>query len=139
MTKFVKANCACGVQFQREVKRGRPSVWCPACLEIPFYKRTPKSVSVNLVPASVDSESSTAPTHIVNENDPLDAVRAEIEAGMVVINDTHKARFAELVLSGMRVGDVAVKVQAETFAATTELYGQFRKTKVMMPKDETAE
>lgn len=131
--KFITVSCACGATFKREVKRGRPQVWCPGCVSTPFTQRVAKSAA----PAAVEAvEVEVAPDRIVNENDPLDAVRAEIEAGMVEINLNHKARFAALLAEGGPFTDpmdIAVRVQAETFAATTELYGQYRKTKVMMP------
>lgn len=43
--KTVATTCQCGAKFDREVKRGRPQVWCPTCLAIPFYERTVATVS----------------------------------------------------------------------------------------------
>lgn len=121
--KTVSATCACGARFDREVKRGRPQVWCPKCVAIPFYERTAKGVvTSNLVSVSVDVDTETEPTRVVNENDRLDAVRSDIEAGMVLINLEHKTRFAALVAGGLSPFDAGTKAQAETLAATQNLY-----------------
>lgn len=138
-TKTVPATCACGASFQREVKRGRPQVWCPKCREVSFYERPACHAGHDVSFPVVESGTvETVSERIVNQNDPLDAVRAEVEAGMALINVEHKVRFAAMLAEGGDPMDVAVRAQAETFAATTELYGQYRKTKVMMPKDEDA-
>lgn len=37
--RTVTATCPCGQSFQREVKRGRPQVWCNGCRTVAFYDR----------------------------------------------------------------------------------------------------
>jgi hypothetical protein len=135
--KTVQATCACGATFTREVKRGRPQVWCPACVAIPFYERTAAPVAPVAPVADVPAEAATE--RIVNENDPLDAVRVEVEAGMALINLDHKARYAAfLAAGGTPLTPEADRISAETFAQTTALYGQFRRTKVMLPREDEA-
>lgn len=118
--KTVTATCTCGASFQREVKRGRPQKWCPTCVEVPFYERTALP-NGGATEASVEA----APERIVNENDRLDSVRTEIEAGMALINLDHKARYAALVAGGMGTMDAAEKAQAETLSATQNLYAEW--------------
>lgn len=117
--KTVSATCACGASFTREVKRGRPQVWCPSCVLVPFYERTAGS-AIPTVAAIVEAVGTTE--RIPNENDRLDHVREAIDLGMAEINLNHKARFAALVASGLSPFDAATKAQAETLAATQNLY-----------------
>ena len=98
--RFVTATCKCGNQFDREVKRGRPQIWCPACA---------------LVPA-----------RIVNINDPLDAVRAEIEVEIAEINAEHKQFFADLVEAGMDPYEAGPIVSAASAARMTATYAKYR-------------
>lgn len=132
--RTVNVVCACGATFTREVKRGRPQVWCPACVAVPFYERNCHPVVVNGETFLVGNEAAApveapAAERIVNENDMLDAVRVEIEAGMAEINMAHKVRFAALVATGMLPMDAAAKAQAETLAATQNHYARLAPSK----------
>lgn len=123
--KTVSVKCACGASFTREVKRGRPQVWCPTCVSVPFYERNSTPVvgadgETYLVGNEAAEE--IAPERISNENDDLDAVRVDIEAGMVAINADHKTLFASLIAGGMPVMDAADRAQAVTLTATQNLY-----------------
>lgn len=128
--KTVSVTCACGVSFTREVKRGRPQVWCAACLLVPFYERT-FVCTVPVVSLALEATLREAeglppmPERIVNENDRLDDVRAEIEAAMVLINADHKVRFEALVAGGVDRWAASAKAQADTLAATQNLYAQY--------------
>lgn len=94
--RTVQAVCACGATFSREVKRGRPQVWCDPCILVPFYERAAKSA--NETTAVVEGGEVEVADRIHNENDPHDAVRPEIEARMVVINAENKT----LVLAAVK-------------------------------------
>lgn len=122
MSKFVAVTCACGASFQRERKRGRPQVWCPECLVISFSKRVRSETQP-------DADAPDSPERIVNEHDPLDHVRAEIEAGMVEINAEHKVRFDALVATGMSPWDAGEVAGQETFVRTSALYAPHRPNK----------
>lgn len=119
--KLVSATCACGVTFVREVKRGRPQIWCPTCLLIPFYERNTKPATAR----DTAVEEHFVAERIVNENDRLDDVRADVEAGMALINADHKVRFEALVAGGVDRWTASAKAQADTLAATQNLYAQF--------------
>lgn len=93
-TRTVKATCACGASFEREVKRGRPQVWCPSCLGIPFAKREHPVV---VTEEGVVTDAVVAKP--INENDPLGNVREQLEADV-------KAFYADNVGCG---GDAQMK------------------------------
>jgi len=121
--RFVTATCKCGNQFDREVKRGRPQIWCPACVLVPFYDRTAVVVPVVL---SATGEVVVVPDRIVNINDPLDAVRAEIEVEIAEINAEHKQFFADLVEAGMDPYEAGPVVSAASAARMTATYAKYR-------------
>lgn len=122
--KTVSVTCACGAKFDREVKRGRPQVWCPKCVATPFYERTVKGSVIESVVSLEASENPAVPERIVNENDRLDNVREEIEAGMALLNLNHKDRYAALVATGMSILDASGKAGAELLTATQNLYAE---------------
>lgn len=124
MSKFVKATCPCGSSFDREVKRGRPQVWCPACVAVPFYERTAQPVAP-VATVAVEVEGVESPK-AVNKHDRLREVRGEIEAAMEVINAGHKIRFAELVTAGMSPMDAGSQAAKEAHALTIEMYEPHR-------------
>lgn len=93
-TRYVTATCACGTTFEREVKRGRPQKWCPACVEVPFYERT-------VAPVAEAVEGEEAPAKPGSEWDDLADVRAEIEAEVAAVNAQHKEDYNALVASGI--------------------------------------
>jgi thiol-disulfide isomerase/thioredoxin len=76
----VSVVCPCGEGFEREVKRGRPAIWCPPCREIPMAKR----VSVPFTQAAEDGE--PVEDRVVNPNDKYDGpVRDGIEANVAAV------------------------------------------------------
>lgn len=87
----VAATCACGSSFQREVRRGRPQVWCNECMAIPFAKRE------RLVEASVEAVEPRA----LAQWDVLTHVRDQVEADVAEVYSTWGADFAALVASGV--------------------------------------
>lgn len=121
--RFVTATCKCGNQFDREVKRGRPQIWCPACALVPFYDRAAVVVPVVL---SATGEVVVVPDRIVNINDPLDAVRAEIEVEIAEINAEHKQFFADLVDGGMDPYEAGPIVSAASAARMTATYAKYK-------------
>lgn len=122
--KTVSAICACGVAFTREVKRGRPQVWCSTCLTVPFYERTNKVVNETTI--VVEDE---VADRIHNENDALDAVRPEIEARMALLNVEHKA----LVLAAINKFGVYstehLAASAAAFKAIQDMYAELAPAK----------
>jgi len=121
--KFVTAHCQCGASFQREVKRGRPQIWCPACVAVPFYERVKAEVVVSETGETVAVVKADP---ALRPNDVLGAVRDEIEAGMVEINANHRVQFEALVAAGSDRHAAAAIVQADTHQATLALYAKFR-------------
>lgn len=121
--KTVQVTCACGATFSREVKRGRPQMWCPTCAAVPFYERASKPVVA--VVATVIEGVEVAPKP-VNKHDRLREVRGEIEAAMVVINAGHKARFAELVAAGASPMDAGSQAAKEAHTLTIDMYEPHR-------------
>ena len=121
--KFVTVKCQCGNSFDREVKRGRPQVWCPDCLAVPFYERVraeAPTVVNDAGEAVVKSDTTTRP------NDPLAEYRDAIEEGVAEINADHKVRFDALVAAGMERWEAGMVAQAETAKALVEFYGKYR-------------
>jgi hypothetical protein len=118
--RFVTATCACGASFDREVKRGRPQKWCPACVAVPFYDRTaaPAPVAVEGAPVVADKP--------VNQWDDLDQVRDQIEAAMVVVNADHRARFASLVSLGVDKFVAAEQIEDQLREETQAVYMTYR-------------
>ena len=119
--RTVSATCACGATFDREVKRGRPQVWCPACIAVPFYERTKTAVVVEAGETVVVSD------RISNENDPLDSVRDILEVEVSAIYAEHKLAFASLVQQGHSpalAAEAVHKVSSEAILAT---YAKYRR------------
>jgi hypothetical protein len=134
--RFQSVVCACGVKFDREVKRGRPQVWCPSCALIPFYERT-TGVKVVATAAEVARHMplgwvapEEAPARIRNENDPYDSVRELIEAQVVEINRLHKELFAELVAAGLSREEAGVRVANASAEQYRTVYAQYKKETV---------
>jgi hypothetical protein len=118
--RFVTATCACGASFDREVKRGRPQKWCPACVAVPFYERAAAPVvePVEGAPAVADKP--------VNQWDDLDQVRDQIEQEMDIVNADHKARFASLVSLGVDPLDAAEQIEDQLREETQAVYVKYR-------------
>lgn len=108
--KFVTVQCPCGASFDREVKRGRPQVWCPACVEVPFYERSRSEA------AEVSGE--RAPS--------VAEVRAALDAEVAVIYADHKTRFAAMLASGASLSETSTAVNDETAALVREVYARYR-------------
>ena len=120
--RVVSATCACGATFEREVKRGRPQKWCPACVAVPFYERTAAPVAEVVV-----AEDGTAvEAKPVNQWDDLADRREQIEAAMVTVNADHKARYAALVVAGVDPLVAAEQVEDQLRAETQAVYTQYR-------------
>lgn len=83
----VSVICPCGAHFDREVRRGRPQVWCPSCIAKPFDQR----VRVEEVVAEA------APR---NAHDKYWRNRDAIEAAVVIVDADYKIAFASLVAAG---------------------------------------
>lgn len=120
--KFVSASCACGASFDREVKRGRPQIWCPTCVAVPFYDRI-KGAAPTTVTATGEVVVVVKP---VNENDPLSHVREQIEMEIAAINLDHKVRYALLVSKGVDRHDAADIVGPMTNEAVLAVYAKYR-------------
>lgn len=121
--KFVTATCACGNQFQREVKRGRPQVWCPSCQEIPYEQRVAKAA----VQPAGDAAAGDAPATPAVKR-PFDAYgycRDQIEAEVAQVNAAWPARYAELVAGGRSPFDAGL-VLADDLRA---VYAKFKPVK----------
>lgn len=74
--------CPCGASFVREVKRGRPAIWCETCREIPMAKRVNKPEAAAVI-VNEDGEVEELPE---NEHDKYPAVvRASIEASVKAV------------------------------------------------------
>lgn len=135
--KSVTVTCACGAQFSREVKRGRPQVWCPSCVEVPFYERINAAAPTTVTEAG---EVVVVADRIVNVNDPLDAVRVDVEAAMAVINAENKARYDALVAAGTDSFEAGVIAGRETYNATTAMYALYRPQYApYIPREKVAE
>jgi hypothetical protein len=117
--RFVTATCACGASFDREVKRGRPQKWCPACVAVPFYDRT-------AAPAPVAVEGEPVADKPVNQWDDLAPVRDQIEAAMVIVNAEHKVRYADLVARGVDPLEAAESLDQTLRDSINEVYVTFR-------------
>lgn len=117
--RFVTATCACGASFEREVKRGRPQKWCPACVEVPFYERSSAPVA-----EAVEGE---APAERPgSEHDVLRDVREFIEAEMAVVNAEHKERYAALVASGVDRYVAADRIEDQLREEIQAVYAKYR-------------
>jgi hypothetical protein len=117
--RFVTATCACGASFDREVKRGRPQKWCPACVAVPFYDRT-------AAPAPVAVEGEPVADKPLNQWDDLAHVRDDIEAAMAVVNAEHKVRYADLVARGVDPLEAAESLDQDLRDNINEVYVTYR-------------
>lgn len=121
-TRTVSATCACGAVFTREAKRGRPQVWCPACIIVPFYDRVRVQVANTTSEAGVVSE-----TKPVNENDPLSNVREQLNAEVIEADARYSARYAAFVAAGvdkhLAVEQANYKI---TFDEIVAIYAKYR-------------
>lgn len=125
--KTVQATCACGAVFTREVKRGRPQVWCPACAVVPFYERVNERAIAETAANLGEMLEGLKPERIVNENDPLDHVRVEIEAAVAAIYEASLPVYHARVAEGMEPWDAGSLRGQEDLAALKELYEGYRK------------
>lgn len=121
--RFVSATCACGASFQREVKRGRPQVWCPACIEVPFYDRV-KAAAPTVITET--GEVVTIEAKPVNENDALGHVREQVEIEVAAAYAAHKVRFASLVAAGLTPEHAAAESGPIADAEVLAVYAKYR-------------
>lgn len=135
MSNFVKATCPCGTSFDREVKRGRPQVWCPACLAIPFYERT--STPVTPVAATVVAVDEVTGEKVwpLGKSDRYREVRAEIEAAVVEIYADSLIAYHVSVANGMDPVDAGVVRAKSDIAAINEVMAPHRKKFTSDPVD----
>lgn len=113
--RTVSVRCKCGTMFDREVKRGRPQVWCESCLAKPFYTRDIPVVAVSTEPGAEVVETVSR--------------RQLIEAAVAEVYVAHRARCAEMVANGVsvyEVGHLAGPQMAEELRAA---YAQYPKSK----------
>lgn len=116
--RFVSATCACGASFEREVKRGRPQKWCPACVAVPFYERT-QAPAVE----PVEGEVQEAPKG--SEHDDHADVRSQIEQDIAIVNADHKARFASLVELGVDPLVASEQIEGQLREETLAVYAKW--------------
>lgn len=121
--KFVTVSCQCGKSFDREVKRGRPQIWCADCLAVPFYERARAQAPVVVNEAG---ESVVKTATVDRPHDTLGEFRDAIEEGVATINAEHKARFEALVAGGADKYVAAAQCSPVLAAALTEFYGKYR-------------
>lgn len=107
MPKFVSVVCACGSKFDREVKQGRPQVWCPACREKPFYERistgAAKQIAAERAVAVVNDEAEVEEV----EADAMTTWRAKVEEAVAAQYAVHKDRIATLIAEGLSSHEAA--------------------------------
>ncbi len=109
--RTVTAVCACGASFEREVKRGRPQVWCPACREVPFYERTAAPVKA----ASGDPEAPEAAPEPQNQlvwqedTDCTPEQRYRIEERIRQANAEWPALYKELKAAGLSAMEISLR------------------------------
>lgn len=135
MSNFVKATCPCGASFDREVKRGRPQVWCPACVAVPFYERT--SVPVAPVATTVVNVDEVTGEVVwpLGKSDRYREVRAEIESEVVQIYINSLSVYHANVAGGMSPVDAGVVRAKSDIAAITEVMAPHRKKFTSDPVD----
>jgi len=117
-TRVITVQCQCGASFEREVKRGRPQLWCPACVAVPFYERVRAQAVV--------TEAGTVVEAVANPNDPLWAVRSDLEAAVAECNAEHKASYAAAVKAGADKYVAAAAMQAALATSLNEVYAKYR-------------
>lgn len=90
---FITVTCPCGTDFDREVKRGRPAIWCPECRKVPVAQRV----------AAVVSETGEAPVaerkvSRLGQHDKFSyEQREQITANVEAVNAEYKVRVAQSV------------------------------------------
>lgn len=113
--RTVLTTCACGTQFDREVRRGRPQVWCDTCAKIPFTQRVLMQPKVE-VKTVTDADGTE---RVSNQWDDNDNVRAQIEANVAEVYAEWPARRAELLASGLydetNVGHEQTKMMQDAY------------------------
>lgn len=135
MSNFVKATCPCGTSFDREVKRGRPQVWCPVCLAIPFYERTSAPVAPVAATVVAVDEVTGEKVWPLGKNDRYREVRAEIEAAVVQIYINSLSVYHANVAGGMNPVEAGEARAKSDFIAITEVYAPHRKKFTSDPVD----
>lgn len=116
--RTVSTNCQCGKVFQREIRRGRPQVWCDSCMTIPFSKRVTAPVVVD-VKTVTDSE---GVERIANQWDQHDAIRAQIEANVAEVYAGWLAVAAHMRAQGATQFDIG-NAQRDALAAAYKAAG----------------
>lgn len=113
--------CNCGVVFDREVKRGRPQVWCPTCLAIPFYERNhTHTATINGVSQPIEFDSDGVQIghveRVVNVWDQHDAIRHLIDLNVQAVYDTWPPVREAMLAAGSSQFDIA-NAQADALRA----------------------
>ncbi len=128
-TKYVTAHCACGTSFQREVKRGRPQVWCPACQAVPFYERVQAKA-----PAAVEA-AGEAVEAVEKPKRPFDSYghcRDEIEAQVAVLYGEYHAWVAVVKAQAAVEGRSTYTIDYDAFGLADKMkaiYAQYKSVK----------
>jgi hypothetical protein len=135
--KYVTAKCACGASFQREVKRGRPQVWCPQCQAVPFYER------VQAKAAEPVAEAGEAEVPAVEKpRRPFDSyghVRDEIEAQVAALYAEYHAWVAEIKAKAQAKGRSPFTIDFDAWGLADKLkavYAQYKSVKADGFQDE---
>lgn len=111
--RTVAATCPCGKSFNREIRRGRPQVWCDKCMAIPFAKRINMPVTTE-TKVHTDVE---GVERIANQWDVHDAIRPTIEANVAEVNAAWPAKRAALIAKGVDALEASFVHQADVLAA----------------------
>lgn len=114
--RTVATVCQCGKTFQREIRRGRPQIWCDACMTIPFAKRITAPV-VTEAKVHTDAE---GVERIANQWDDKDAIRPQIEANVAEVNMTWPVTRARMIKAGydaFAIGDALRIALTEAYKA----------------------
>jgi hypothetical protein len=136
-TKYVTANCACGASFQREVKRGRPQVWCPKCQAVPFYERVQGQAAAPVAQAG-EAEVPAAPKP-KRPFDSYGAVRDEIEAQVATLYGEYHEWVAEVTAAAAAKGRSKFTIDFDAYELGDKLkaiYAQYKPVKADGFQDE---
>lgn len=120
--KYVTATCACGASFQREVKRGRPQVWCATCQEVPYEQRAAKPVAAPVAEA-VEGE-----PEVEKPKRPFDAYgycRDEIEAEVAMVYAGYHAWVAEVQAAAKAEGRSLFSIDYDAYGLGDALKGVY--------------
>ncbi len=103
--RTVQATCRCGNTFAREVKRGRPQMWCPSCRKAPFQKR--EAITAPEAHAQTDNEL------IWYEDSVTGSQRYRIEARIKEFSASLPALRAEWAAQGFTTSQIQDKIADE--------------------------